>query len=313
MDTTNVRKPIANESQEASDSEQQAINEPTQAADSIQPAASGFIGAIIQSYQHLYRSLIFFGLFFVFLVVALVIFLRYVGINGELKAELKDNGGLVFELKKGGLFATDEKKTYATFLLPSNTVWFDTGLELDSNQECKLRISGTAHLAIHTVVEAARNDKLNAIPWTTADGNGFVSIDPFHSQLKAKKKLLLKPGDTIGNVLGFLMPENETNDFPSYFVSNRELLTPKIIAVNREKTIPNNLGKKSRLYLSVNDILLNFDPKYIDLSKKAYGATESKWAASWKDILDNDYDNLFFDDNIGCLLVQVEISGKKEL
>lgn len=299
MDTSSTENPDSQDTKETSG--------PAQAA------ASGFIGAVIQSYQHLYRSLIFFGIFFLFLIIALVIFLRSVGINGELKAELTDNGGLVFNLKKGGLFATQENKTFATFLLPSNALWFDTGLLLDPNQECKLRISGTAHLAVHSLVKSAQEDVLNPVPWTTADGDRFVNIGDAPAQLKAKKKLLLKPGDTIGNVLGYLMPEDETNDFPTYFMANREKSTSQIITINQEKTISNNLGKKSRIYLSVNDILLGFEQSYFATSKKAYvGANESKWKASWENIVENDYYNVFFDDNIGCLLVQVEISGKSE-
>lgn len=298
---------------DTSGTEKSSTQEVKETSGPAQPTASGFIGAIIQSYQHLYRSLIFFGLFFLFLIIALAIFLRCVGINGELKAELKDNGGLVFELKKGGLFATEENKTYATFLLPSNALWFDTGLILDSDQECKLRISGTAHLAVHTLIKSAGEDLLNPVPWTSADGDRFVNIGDTPAQLKAKKKLLLKPGETIGNVLGLLIPEDETNDFPTYFVSHREKLTSQIITVNREQTITNNLGKKSRIYLSINDILLNFDPSYREISKKAYvGANETKWRKNWENILENDYYNLYFDDNIGCLLVQIEISQKKQ-
>ncbi|MCE6989804.1 hypothetical protein [Dyadobacter sp. CY323] len=276
------------------------------------PVTASFIGAIIQSYEHLWRTMVFFGLIFIFLFTGSILFFRSVGASGELKAELKDNGGLVFEFKKNSLFSPDEKTIFSTFLLPSNVVWFDTGLELDSNQECKFRISGTTHLAVHTVVKQAGVDQRNPVPWTTSNGNKFVNIGDSDKQISAKKSLLLKPGETIGNVLGYLAPMDEANDFRSYFVSRREELTPKIFTINHERTIPNDTGKKIRIFLSVNDILLNFDPAGLPVSKTAYlGDGSSSWLQSWNYISSSKYDNLYFDDNIGCFLVQVEISEKQ--
>ena len=217
------------------------------------------------------------------------------GTSGDLKAELKDNGGLVFEFKKNGLFSPDEKTIFSTFLLPSNVVWFDTGLELDSNQECKFRISGTTHLAVHTVVKKASEDQRNPVPWTTSAGSKFVNIGDSDKQISAKKSLLLKPGETIGNVLGYLAPKEDANDFRNYFVSNREELTPKIFTINQESTISNDTGKKARIFLSVNDILLNFDPAGLPVSKMAYlGDGSSSWLPGWNYISSSKYDNLYF-------------------
>jgi hypothetical protein len=270
-----------------------------------------FIEAINQSYSHLFRTVIFFVLIFSFLLVALVIFFKSISETGELKAEFNKDGRLLFELKKSNLFSQDEKKSFASFLLPSNVVWFDTGLELDPDQQCNFKVTGSIHLAIHTVVKSADNDEKNAIPWTNAKGNKFVNIGDQNLQLKAKKQLLLKPGETIGNVLGYYIPVEETKQFKEYFVQHRDELTTKIFEVNEEKFIQNDTKTKVRIYLSVNDILLNFDSASIKTSELAYLGNDKKWLNKWLQISGSNYDNLYFDDNIGNFLVQVEIKGKK--
>jgi hypothetical protein len=143
-----------------------------------------------------------------------------VGANGELKAKLKDNGRQVFEFKKNNLFSPDKKKIFSTFLLPSNVVWFDTGLKLDSNQECKFRISGMTHLAVHTVVKQAGVDQQNPVPWTTSSSNKFVNIADSEKQISAKKSLLLKPGETIGNDLGIWHRKSGLHSAPPHDQSN---------------------------------------------------------------------------------------------
>ena len=95
------------------------------------------------------------------------------------------------------------------------------------------------------------------------------------------------------------------------FVQNRKELTTKIIQVDNEKIIQNTTGKKSRIYLSVNDILLNFDTAAFAISKEAYMGEDNKWENRWKEIATNKYDHLYFDDNIGSFLVQVEIRKSK--
>ena len=274
-------------------------------------APTSFIEAINRSYSHLLRTLIFFFLVFAFLVIAVIVFFKSIVESAELKAEFKGDGGLIFEVKKSKLFSADEKKTFATFLLPSNVVWFDTGLELESGGECKFKISGSAHLAIHTLVKKADNDEQNPIPWIDAKGNKWVNIGDHDKQLKAKQELLLSPGDRIGNILAYCVPENATQNFRDFFVQNRKELTTKIIQVDNEKIIQNTTGKKSRIYLSVNDILLNFDTAAFAISKEAYMGEDNKWENRWKEIATNKYDHLYFDDNIGSFLVQVEIRKSK--
>ena len=75
-------------------------------------------------------------------------------------------------------------------------------------------------------------------------------------------------------------------------------------------------GKKSKTVIvavidSGVDTLLNFDTAAFAISKEAYMGEDNKWENRWKEIATNKYDHLYFDDNIGSFLVQVEIRKSK--
>lgn len=272
--------------------------------------SKSFMEAINQSNAHMLRSITFFMLIFIFLLIALVLFFKSITANGEFKAEFNNDGRLVFEVKKTNIFSQDKKTSFVSFLLPSNVIWFDTGLELDPDETCSFKITGSVHLALHSIVRSAEKDEKNPIPWTDAKGNKWVNIGDKEEGLNAKKQLLIKQGETIGNVLGFYVPVEETNDFKQYFAQNRKSLSSKIYEINNEKSIVNDTKKRVRIYLTVNDILLNFDSSSTNLSKIAYEGKNRKWGSNWEIINKIKYDNLYFDDNIGNYLVQVEIKGK---
>jgi hypothetical protein len=267
-------------------------------------SAKTFMEAINQSYSHLLRSLLFFSV----LIVALAFFFQSIVSSADVSAEFNKEGRLIITAKKTN-FLSDENRSYTTFLLPSNAVWFDTGLELKPEQECVFKITGRVHLAVQRIVESASSDSKCPIPWTDANGNSWADIGDTDAQLNAKKQLLLKPGDHIGNVVGYYLPEDETNQFQEYFTKNRSELTTKIFDVGNSKTVQNTNDKTVRIYLSVNDVLLGFNSTYIAKSEMAYCGSKLDELRNnkWLDIKRSNYDNLYFDDNIGSFLVQVEI------
>ncbi|WP_457069418.1 hypothetical protein [Hymenobacter sp. UYAg731] len=233
--------------------------------------------------------------------------------SADVSAEFNKDGRLIINAKKSS-FLSDEDRSYTSFLLPSNAVWFDTGLEIKPEQECVFKITGRVHLAVQRIVESAANDSKCPIPWTDANGNKWEDIGDTDTQLNAKKQLLMKPGDNIGNVVGYYLPVDEANQFQEYFTKNRSSLTTNVFDVGSSKTIQNMTDKKVRIYLCVNDVFLGFNSAYLTKSEMAYcGDKPNELRSSkWIEIKNSSYDNLYFDDNIGSFLVQVEIKNKKK-
>lgn len=283
----------------------------------------GFMEAIIQSNTHLVRTIIFVAALFAVICSCFFFALNWFGSFSKSADNVKVSmlkSGLLIEVKNPEKAARNY--SVSQFLLPSNDVWFDTGIELDENEECEFKISGKVNLALNKLVESAKEDRPTKVNWTGPEGNEFAKLGDDSLQDNAKRDLLLYPGERkrIGNVVFFLQPVNEQiADFRKYFLQNRGELTKKIIPLGsggNDNKIANSSSHKVRIYLSVNDIVFNFsDPASVEKSKAAYfGKTKDpKYEAAWKGSIEPiQYEQLWYDDNVGCFLVCVTIKKKAD-
>lgn len=267
--------------------------------------------SILQSTPRLIRAL------FLIAGLGLGIFLITIGIfkrisnTSDISLEANEKGGFIFKIaRKTG---EDNRDQYAQILLPSNSCWHNTGLDIREDEECEIKVTGNVHLAFNRLYRDVEGDAIPAIKWTGPEGNEWAKIGDNLACEEAKAKLLIKPGRRIGNVVGFLYTQNIADkDFVGFFMNNRKQITDEIKIINNQNTICNDKKATATLYLCVNDILLDTtDTERKKLSLIAFEGrynNTQKWESLKKE---KEYYRLWFDDNVGGFLVSVIIRKRK--
>ncbi len=217
--------------------------------------------------------------------------------------------GVKVSITSGKIEINNNDKRYFQFILPAHECWFDTGIILDSNEKCEVRISGSIHLAVDMLAESASKDIKPVLGWT---GPAGIKLNLSRVEDLTRAKLLLKEGDIIGDVIGFLYTGENVDDFCQFYSENRDELTKKSFRIKDHYTLNNVDSGKGKLYISINDVLLDFKNKY-QFSELVYrGKGKNKFKSQWESVYKNDYKKLWFDDNIGSLLVAVEVTKKEK-
>jgi hypothetical protein len=272
----------------------------------------GFMESIIQSNLHLFRTIIFMAAFSLVLCSVIYFSLRTITKNqSEVLIETTDRGFSLQVKKNNGELSN---VTLYSFLLPSNDWWFNTGVVVPPNAVCTTKISGRVHFALHKLSKSTEEDLPSKVNWCSPEGNVWADLGEASAQDIAKRDLLLSPGkeNLIGNVVGIFIPQDEISEFRNLFVTERKKWTKLIQQFGHEKAYQNNTDKNMILYLAVNDILFDFSsPEQAKKSYIAYtgGKVDKKYDSAWKFMSQKgkEYIQLWYDDNIGNFLVQMEV------
>ncbi len=211
------------------------------------------------------------------------------------------------------------EKDVAQTVLPSNVVWLDTEIKIKPNQSVNVKADGRIHLAVHYIVEAAQKDFVVKYPWSDPDGEGpsINTIEQLPGDASRNGQKLC-PSAKFGQLLAYVGPEvlNKDNPWPR---------DGKIQVLGREAVIENNTDTKQKIWLAVNDIILRDD----DFSEQAYLLNEDSCDLAkryksksdcdleavieakkhWKQIKDNKYWNIWFDDNIGSYVIKFDMKS----
>lgn len=228
----------------------------------------GFMEAMIQSNTHLVRTVLLIIVFFGVVLAGLFwIFSSFTKSAENIKVSMLKSG-LLIEVKNPN--KAESNYSVSQFLLPSNDIWYDTGMELTPEQEVEFKISGKVHLALKKIVDGVSEDVPMKVKWTDADGDNFADLNETNTQKIAKRKLLLHPGKgKIGNVVCYLQPiDEDITNFKTTFLKNRTKMTEKIISVGtggNEYIVKNGLKKRfmffcqSTILYSISQIQMGFD------------------------------------------------------
>lgn len=268
--------------------------------------------SILQSNPRLLRAILFLACFTLLLYFIVTRIFHSVSSVSDISVEVNEKGGLIFKAARKG-----NQERYAQFLLPSNKIWMNTGIDIEEDEECEFQVTGNVHLAINSLVRSVDNDQIPAIKWTGAAGSPWEKVGDEASCAAAKKQLCILPGDHVGNVVGYFYKKGEISDadFLKYFLTSRKDITKDIFNIGERIKQPNNTKERVRLFICVNDILLDMsDSAQTKLSQVAFegrpgGDNASKWLILLKE--KSEYVRIWFDDNVGGFLVNVTIRKKQ--
>jgi|GEM_PF-4442261 len=270
--------------------------------------------SILQSYARLCRALILLLCLSLLIYFLATTIFKQINAVSDVAVEVNEKGGIILKVSKKG--SSDVVEKYAQFMLPSNKVWVNTGIDVAEDEECEFKITGNVHLAISKLVTEVKDDRIPVIRWTGPEGSKWENIGDKDECAKAKTKLLVKPGDVIGNIVGYFYKDGDISDrdFLNYFLTNRKTATDKVFEIGEKLTKANTSNAKARLFICVNDILLDrTNTEQEELSRTAFEGRKSKEnTAQWNSLLqEEEYYRLWFDDNVGGFLVNVTIRKKK--
>ena len=211
------------------------------------------------------------------------------------------------QVTSGGatLIQVDGRDRSAVFLLPASRLWANTGLKVQKGDCLKIRATGRTNLAGHRLLESAVQDTIPPFPWVDADGK--TEVPAFQKRLLndiKRKSNQIDPNSSPGTLLAYLGIEQQ--DEPSF-------INPRGMDKGKLRRIGSNWHLKApddgtfTLYLSINDIFLSKEDfemykKTTAKDKGVIGTAEERWQS----IERMDYWNIWFDDNLGELLVNIE-------
>lgn len=211
------------------------------------------------------------------------------------------------QVTSGGatLIQIDGRDRSAVFLLPASRLWANTGLRVKKGDCLHIRATGRTNLAGHRLFESANQDTIPPLAWVDADGD--TEIPAFQARLKQDIKRLenlIDPNSKPGTLLAYLAIEKQ--DQPD-FNHPRGMDKGKLLKIGSDWYIKAPDEGDFTLYLSVNDIFLTKNDfemykRTTTNDKGVVGTAEQRWQS----IESNQYWNIWFDDNLGELLINVE-------
>jgi hypothetical protein len=187
--------------------------------------------------------------------------------------------------------------------MPGDLIWSNSGISVSKGDRVTLRVSGAVNLGIHHLVKSAENDTVPFFHWAGPDG--FPSRKEDRPVDKYRWNMRIAGSELPGMLLMQVVPPGkEPNVRP-----NPEMLYP----VGSGGKSPFNIRQSGTLYFTLNEVPLDKEmEKYYVISPdidaeyvKEHPVNKQK--KSWKAVAEQEYWNLWFDDNVGSLLVVAEI------
>lgn len=210
--------------------------------------------------------------------------------NTDLQVAFSENGATTIKINKS--------ESKALFLLPASSTWVNTGISLTEKSIVTFNTSGKINLGVNNLVKAADKNIMPKSVWTGPNG--------YSVKLEAKDagrtKLLVNPDGELGTIIGYIEKQGDTK--PG--VSNPR--PTNIFEIHSGSQISKK--EKGTLWLCINDFLMS--SKELSLSYSGYvgdtkGEERKKRETEFLNISQNGYWHLWFDDNIGEYLIQMEI------
>jgi hypothetical protein len=216
---------------------------------------------------------------------------------------MESHVALSYDVTKNQLIISPQDPNTAYLVVPASAPWVDTGIDVEAGEVIRIDAIGHAHLSLRQLYEAIDYDSMPRFQWIDPDGSAFAVRRP---QDSLRQDFLLSPGANMGKLLGYFWPSGSAQPQPS-----RDHPRPGgMLEIGRHATIKNPLHDTARLFLVLNDMVL--DPSRMEASKRAYigpyPKTDPHYPARskrWEYVVRNRYWYLWFDDNIGQFLVQV--------
>lgn len=211
---------------------------------------------------------------------------------------------------------------YALYLFNASEPWANTGVRINKGDKYKINISGGTNTAITEIIESARNNTKPNFSWVSYHRDYICDPEPL-------LKLCLSKGDVVGNgknkalvnfgsMLYTIQPEGANVVYSPQEVNANDIHKWVPVKNRRGYYEAKGFEKASSsgfLYLAVNDLVFskragensNLQEQFDAYNKEA--KISGKFDTLSKPEMDmlQDYISYYFKDNLGQILVSIEI------
>jgi hypothetical protein len=232
----------------------------------------------------------------------------------------------------------NHKPQRANFLLPANKLWVNTGVRVKPNQKLKISASGSVNLAIHHLVDAARAHE--KAPFSDDVGpEGGLHPDREAKDMKRAKCMIIPDLKLHGALIACILPEGKSPADEYYrphgmkLIGRQDLITSDTggvlwLTVNDCVLSPEDedaftgggldaLNQTSEEMLKIvrsAAVALAGPPSSVGDCTVALRLVQAQVSATkayqlrkrWRKIVDDKYWDVYFKDNFGYFLVQIE-------
>ncbi|MDX2067500.1 MAG: hypothetical protein SFV55_03680 [Haliscomenobacter sp.] len=219
------------------------------------------------------------------------------------------------------IFYFNSYKTVDYVLVSANgsgtneTPWVNSSIHVKKHDQIIIESSGLINTAVHRLIEAAEDDVLPRTPWhgfQGYDGNGAISRDNSREVFKLHRR------NKEAQLLISISKKDPHLDFR--FKGEEWKYNEKniISSTNDEKVININAIESGDLWFTINDDWIPVEifigsagaPNSKEKNAKLLYPDDSLYIKKFEYINEKQYRNLWFDDNIGALLLKITVHRK---
>lgn len=211
--------------------------------------------------------------------------------------------------QQGGIrFRSGGETTAIVYTLHASQMWADTGVVIPPGESACVTASGRVNLAVHRLVDAAVADVPPLSSWIDPSGDVQPGTPTAGRARDARRdQLLILPSAPLGSLLAFLREPTDPAPGPANPRGGGGEEVESLQLVGSGSTLRNNTDQPLELYLTVNDAYLSPSDTARSLyTERVSGVRDRQMQRRWNSILENRYWNLWFDDNVGSFVVQVQ-------
>lgn len=234
--------------------------------------------------------------------------------------------GAGIEFKKENSVVVNERDGQSAFTnIPASSGWVDTGVDVPAAATIDIKASGRINLSAGHLIDSTKAHSVPQFAWIGPDGTTYDESAsrylPRRPFLMFNQNSVIGKTPRIGQVLGYLAsgkagllpPSLEDNPRPD-----------KVFEVNGNRICANKSKDLRRLYLTINDFVLNgtseakaafvgFPQSVIDARSKTFlgDANAVKRNQIWPEIASRHYWRIFYDDNIGEFFITIKVTNNK--
>lgn len=210
--------------------------------------------------------------------------------------EINEAGAI--EFKFGG------RKDIFIVQLSASSMWHDSGIELLPDEKVSIKASGSVHLGIHRLIEAAKEDRFPKITWIGPKGGK----QSFREKDIHRRDYLLDPNEPCGALLVYLQRIGINGDPRTRVLNACRTFTKtdsnQIYNLANKETIHNPYKERVRLWFSVNEMLLTQDAEhaYMGFSENLTPGSDEHLLKLANDETIESYKNRIRDIQLGWLM-----------
>jgi len=246
-----------------------------------------------------------------FIIVLFIIFFAVIIIINKLSNNTQFN--IDYTNDKTLITIIDKKNVIANSVLSACDCWANTGIEIRPGEEYEIKVLGKIHTTADKMIKDAEDDVKPRFDWVGPEGAKDFRIrnnKQYFLSDSLRKTLLLFQNAKVGQVLFYFQKTNSKK--PNCEMGLSFFIPDSVLTYESEKGLSGKNDTKDTWFVwaSVNDMLLRDfqgQSNKIAYLGGAINDTLKTKLNNWQQLVNENYNRLWFDDNFGNFVISAKI------